>query len=74
MNFDVFFNYIMACIRLEPNVWIKSSEQYSKILQILSNTPEANGGLGSYQQDIGSEKIMKQNQNAIEAYKKYIAE
>ena len=31
MNFEVFFNFILAMIRLEPNLWIKSSEHYHNI-------------------------------------------
>ena len=26
MNFDYFMNYLMACIRMEPNLWMKSSD------------------------------------------------
>lgn len=32
MTFDMFMHYIMACVRIEPNLWIKSSEQYKRLI------------------------------------------
>ena len=35
MNFDVFLNFLLNWIGLEPNLWIKTSEQYQKITKLL---------------------------------------
>ena len=46
MSFEVLINFIMACIRLEPNLWIKSSEKYHEITKKLKEQfGESMGGL-----------------------------
>lgn len=35
MTFEVFLQYLINLIRLEPNLWIKTSEQYAQITETL---------------------------------------
>eukprot|EP00347_Sterkiella_histriomuscorum_P011160 403373523 len=118
MNFEMFINFMMSYIRLEPNLWIKSSEVHQAIINKLRdqfgdslgapipsgqvyqpNNPTGgqsgllqgglNTGIGNQgsntlistavvgnpsnaPMDVNQQKIMKQNQNAIASYKKYI--
>ena len=32
MNFEMFLSFLMANVRMKANLWIKSSEQYKKII------------------------------------------
>lgn len=60
MSFEIFFNFIMACIRLEPNLWIKSSEKYKEITKKLREQfGESMGGLEEIpaQQSMNDQKI-----------------
>ncbi|CDW88250.1 UNKNOWN [Stylonychia lemnae] len=82
MNFEMFINFIMSYIRLEPNLWIKSSDVHQGIVQKLRDQfGESLGALPSTQPtqsfaplDINEQKKMKQNQKAIASYKRYIEE
>jgi hypothetical protein len=83
MNFDVFLSFMMNWIRLEPNLWIKSSEMHAKITKSLKE--KFGDGLGAEPgtvvefppnplgpTDLNDERVIQQNQNAIENYKRYI--
>ena len=35
MTFEVFLAFMMNWVRLEPDLWLKSSQQYQKITNIL---------------------------------------
>jgi hypothetical protein len=45
MNFDMFIAFIMNWVRLEPNLWFKSSEQCHKITNLLRE--KFGSGLGA---------------------------
>ena len=84
MNFEVFLTFLINWIRLEPDLWIKSSEQYKNITATLKEKFGENMGaehtLGKPNakdieeppMNLDDQRVLKQNQNAIENYKKYI--
>ena len=47
MSFDIFLNFIMSYIRLEPNLWIKSSDVHASIVKKLRDQFGENLGAGS---------------------------
>ncbi len=66
----------MNWIQLEPKLWIKTSAQYQKVTTTLKERFGDGMGAGDCEEnkpmDLNDERVLKQNQNAIENYKRYI--
>lgn len=80
-TFEMFMTFIMNWIKLEPNLWIKSSEQYRNITKELKERFGENLGaepgvtaetMQHEPTDLDDERVIKQNMNAIQNYKRYV--